>query len=52
MAALYDGLGVPGGVTVVVILTYRFLSFWLPLLVGFPLVPYLQRTCGNARARS
>jgi uncharacterized membrane protein YbhN (UPF0104 family) len=52
MAALYDGLGVPGGVTVVVILTYRFLSFWLPLLVGFPLVPYLQRACGNARTGS
>ena len=52
MAALYDGLGVPGGVTVVVILIYRFLSFWLPLLVGFPLVPYLQRACGNARTES
>jgi uncharacterized membrane protein YbhN (UPF0104 family) len=44
MAALYDGLGVPDGVTVVVILTYRALSFWLPTLLGFPLVPYLQRT--------
>ena len=43
MAALYDGLGVPDGVTVVVILTYRVLSFWLPTLLGFPLVPYLQR---------
>jgi uncharacterized membrane protein YbhN (UPF0104 family) len=42
MAALYDGLGVPNGVTVVVILTYRVLSFWLPTLLGFPLVPYLQ----------
>lgn len=47
MAALYDGLGVPGGVTVVVILAYRFLSFWLPLLVGFPLIPYLQRASGS-----
>lgn len=43
MAALYNGLGVPNAVTVVVILTYRFLSFWMPLLVGFPLIPYLQR---------
>jgi uncharacterized protein (TIRG00374 family) len=42
MAALYNGLGVPSGVTVVVILIYRFLSFWLPLLVGLPLIPYLQ----------
>jgi len=54
MAALYDGLGVPNGVTVVVILIYRFLSFWLPLLVGFPLILYLQRVSnytdeGNAQ---
>ena len=51
MAALYDGLGVPGGVTVVVILTYRVLSLWLPMLLGFPLVPYLQRvsSCANDR---
>jgi uncharacterized protein (TIRG00374 family) len=43
MAALYNGLGVPAPVTVVVILAYRLISFWLPTLVGFPLVPYLQR---------
>jgi uncharacterized protein (TIRG00374 family) len=49
MAALYDNLGVPNGVTVVVILIYRFLSFWLPLLVGFPLILYLQRVAGDAR---
>ena len=47
MAALYDGLGVPNGVTVVVILTYRVLSFWLPTLLGFPLIPYLQRVSGR-----
>jgi len=44
MAALYNGLGVPSGVTVVVILIYRLLSFWLPLLLGLPLIPYLQHT--------
>jgi uncharacterized protein (TIRG00374 family) len=44
MAALYNSLGVPDNVTVVVILIYRFLSFWLPLLVGLPLIPYLQHT--------
>lgn len=43
MAALYDSLGVPNEVSVVVILVYRFLSYWLPLLLGFPLIPYLQR---------
>ena len=42
MAALYHGLGVPEAVTVVVILAYRVLSFWLPTLFGFPMVPYLQ----------
>jgi uncharacterized membrane protein YbhN (UPF0104 family) len=47
MAALYNSLGVPNAVTVVVILTYRFLSFWLPFLVGLPLVPYLQRVYGG-----
>jgi uncharacterized protein (TIRG00374 family) len=43
MAVLYDGLGVPDAVTVVVILTYRVISFWLPSLLGFLFVPYLQR---------
>lgn len=42
MTALYTGLGVPNAVAVVVVLIYRFFSFWLPSLVGFPLVPYLQ----------
>ena len=42
MAALYTSLGVPNAVAVVVILIYRFFSFWLPSMVGFPLVPYLQ----------
>ena len=47
MAALYGGLGVPSGVTVVVILIYRLLSFWLPLLLGFPIMLYLQHTIKN-----
>lgn len=46
MATLYDALGVPDPITVVVILTYRMLSFWIPTLLGFPLVAYLQRS-GN-----
>jgi len=43
MVGLYDGLGVPDAVTVVVVLAYRLLSFWLPLLLGFPLALFLQR---------
>jgi uncharacterized protein (TIRG00374 family) len=49
MAALYDGLGVPDPVTVVVILAYRAISFWLPTLVGFPLIPYLQHVTRSGR---
>jgi uncharacterized protein (TIRG00374 family) len=44
MAALYIGLGVPDPVVVVVILIYRFFSFWLPSLIGFPAAAYLQRS--------
>lgn len=44
MAALYTGLGVPGPIAVVVILSYRMFSFWIPTLVGFPIAFYLQRT--------
>lgn len=43
MVALYRGLGVPDSVAVVVVLAYRFLSFWLPLLLGFPLILILQK---------
>ncbi|MBN1317970.1 MAG: UPF0104 family protein [Anaerolineales bacterium] len=42
MVALYTGMGVPNGLVVVVVLTYRLLSFWLPSLMGFPMVLYLQ----------
>jgi uncharacterized membrane protein YbhN (UPF0104 family) len=44
MAALYNGMGVPGATTVVVVLAYRAVSFWLPTLLGLPLAAYLQRT--------
>jgi len=44
MVALYTGLGVPASTAVVVVLTYRVISFWIPTLLGFPLVPFLERT--------
>jgi uncharacterized protein (TIRG00374 family) len=44
MTVLYDGLGVPNPITIVVILVYRAISFWLPSLLGFLFVPYLQHT--------
>lgn len=43
MVALYNGLGVPNSTSVVVVLCYRFLSFWLPSLSGFPVAAILQR---------
>ena len=43
MVGLYTGLSVPAPVTVVVVLAYRILSFWLPLLLGFPLIMVLQK---------
>jgi uncharacterized protein (TIRG00374 family) len=47
MATLYAGLGVPSSIAVVVVLAYRFISFWLPSLSGFPIAAYLQREKGN-----
>jgi uncharacterized protein (TIRG00374 family) len=44
MAVLYKGLGVPDPVVVVVILIYRFISFWVPSFIGFPAAAYLQRS--------
>jgi len=43
MIGLYNGLGVPDSVAVVVVLVYRVLPFWLPFLLGFPLILILQR---------
>lgn len=44
MAALYNGMGIPKTSTVVVVLAYRFISFWIPSLIGFPVAAYLQRS--------
>ena len=47
MAALYGGMGIPANVAVVVVLTYRLLSFWLPTAVGVPIAIGLQSTKGK-----
>ncbi len=44
MAAIYTNLGIPSSISVVVILSYRLFSFWLPGLLGFIVAAYLQRT--------
>ena len=43
MVALYAALGVPTSTAVLVVLVYRALSFWLPMLVGFLIATLLQR---------
>jgi uncharacterized protein (TIRG00374 family) len=49
MAALYSGLGVPGAISVVVVLAYRLISFWIPSLLGFPVAGLLQRERNQSR---
>lgn len=46
MAALYTGLGIPNSESVVIILGYRLLSFWIPSIAGFPIAAYLQNRKG------
>ncbi|MPN44816.1 hypothetical protein SDC9_192383 [bioreactor metagenome] len=43
MAALYTGFGIPGPIVVVVILSYRMFSFWIPTIIGFPIAYYLKK---------
>ena len=47
MTAMYNGLGIPNAVTIIVVLAYRLLSFWLPLVIGLPLIAYLQQVAGD-----
>ena len=42
MAAMYTSLGVPDPISVIVILSYRVISFWLPSAMGFLIIPYLK----------
>jgi len=43
MVAMYNSLGIENSVTTVVVLTYRFLSFWLPSILGFFFLPYFNK---------
>lgn len=43
MIGLFTILGVPRSSAILVVLAYRLVSFWLPTLIGIPLVPYLGR---------
>ena len=51
MVALYDSLKVPDEISVVVILGYRLLSFWLPTLLGFAAAAYLGGKSSGAAVK-
>jgi hypothetical protein len=44
MVAFFHGRGIPTPAAAVVVLTYRALNFWIPLVVGLPLAAWLERT--------
>ena len=46
MVGLYAALGVPTPISIVVVLVYRLISFWIPTLAGIALVPYLEHAKG------
>jgi uncharacterized protein (TIRG00374 family) len=43
MAAIYSSLGVPASIGLVVILSYRLFSFWIPTVFGFAAAGSLER---------
>jgi uncharacterized protein (TIRG00374 family) len=47
MIALYSSLGIPSAQATVVVLVYRLISFWTPLLLGYTLIPFLSRGLKN-----
>lgn len=44
MDALYSTLGIASATSVIAILGYRLISFWIPIIAGFPIAAYLNRT--------
>ncbi len=47
MVGLYATLGVSRPIAVVVVLTYRLLSFWLPTLAAVALATYFERSTAH-----
>jgi uncharacterized protein (TIRG00374 family) len=43
MAAIYSSLGVTASISLVVILSYRLISFWIPTVFGFAAAGYLEK---------
>jgi len=42
MILLYRGFGVATATAVLVVLAYRVIAFWMPNLLGFCIIPFLQ----------
>jgi uncharacterized membrane protein YbhN (UPF0104 family) len=51
MAVIYNGLGVTPATTVVVVLGYRLISFWIPSFVGFPIAALLSRSQNSSHRK-
>jgi uncharacterized protein (TIRG00374 family) len=50
MAVFYESMGVPSEVSVVVILSYRAMSFWIPSVLGVPIALYFERSAEDEGA--
>jgi hypothetical protein len=50
MALVFVSLGIPGAKAVAIILAFRGLNFWLPLLIGFLLLPSTRSFGTGGRA--
>jgi glycosyltransferase 2 family protein len=42
MNSLFSGLGVPAAISVVVVMSYRLFSFWIPTILGFGAAAFLS----------
>jgi uncharacterized protein (TIRG00374 family) len=52
MVGLYALLGIPANVGLVVVLSYRVISFWIPTLLGLAAAPYLEHSPATAHSDS
>jgi hypothetical protein len=51
LAVTYAAFGIPTGVAVIAVLSYRMVSHWLPVAVGLPPAIGMLRRSSNPRAR-
>ena len=51
MILLYRGFDVATATAVLVVLAYRVIAFWMPNLLGFCIIPFLQNPHAPHRLR-